>query len=322
MARDAGQRAAFGNFCLNAASFPLPEAIEHRTTPDHTIYFIRRRFFGFRSPMVNALIEPRTVGPQTDVWRAAEALLPVLSDPEPPHIVKLFLAGSVRERADQSRLVGQGRYQGVFLPFDTPEALDLPSDYESLLQSLGRHTRRDMRRVRRDAQHAGFVFEFRQPVHDGRAERHMLGLATHPRRYRPDQIDAYDRFLAAQESPFHALLRSASGELISCCAGFIGDGSAYVLYQLNHEHYRDQSLSLTNRTFAIEHLISLGIREFVLPGGGSGILIHSCRMRADGELVLIRRAVAPILKSLAVTSLRPQSSIALAVRHLVNSWIG
>jgi hypothetical protein len=321
-ARDAGQRAAFGNFCLNAASFPLPSAVEHRVTPDHNIYFIRRRFVGIRSPMVNMLIEPRSTGPQDDVWGAGEAVLSALSEPEPPHIVKLFLAGSARERAREIGRAGPGRYQGVFLPFDTPEALELPSDYESLLRSLGRHTRRDMRRVRRDSQHAGFVFEFCQAAGSGAAERQRLGQATHPRRYRPEHIDAYDTFLAAQENPFHAVLRSRTGELISCCAGLIADGAAYVLYQLNHEGYRDSSLSLTNRSFTIEHLIRLGLREFVLPGGGSGILIHACRMREDGELVLIRRSAAAILKSAAVTLLRPQSSVAVAVRCLATRWMG
>jgi len=318
--RDAGQRAAFGNFCLNAASFPLPAAIERRSTDDHTIYFIRRKFAGIASPIVNALIEPRSTRPPDDVWTAAEATLRALADPE-PHIVKLFLAGSVSDpRAQANRVPSRtAGYRGVFLPFDTPEALELPGDYETLLRGLGRHTRRDMRRVRRDAAAAGFIFEFREAARSRSAERHLLGFETHPKAYRPDQIDAYDTFLAAQERSFHALLRSRSGELLSCCAGFISQGAAFVLYQLNHRGYRSASLSLTNRSYTIEHLISLGIGEFVLPGGGSGILTHACQMRQDGELILIKRAALPILKSIAVTLLRPVSSVGLAVRYLARS---
>ncbi len=319
--RDEGQRAAFGNFCLNAASFPLPTVIEHRSTDDHTIYFIRRKFFGLTSPIINALIEPRTTRPQNDVWAAADAALRALPDPE-PHIVKLFLAGSVPDHAARiARRRGRtADYEGVFLPFDAPEALDLPGDYETLLRGLGRHTRRDMRRLRRNAAETGFIFEFREAARPGSAERHLLGLQTHPLRYRPQQIDAYDTFLAAQERSFHALLRSDSGELLSCCAGFISQGAAFVLYQLNHRGYRAASLSLTNRSYTIEHLIGLGLREFVLPGGGSGILTHACQMRQDGELVLIRRAAVPLLKSVAVTFMRPLSSVALAVRRLARSW--
>lgn len=319
--RDEGQRAAFGNFCLNAASFPLPVAIEHRSSDNHTIHFIRRKFSGLSSPIINALIEPRTTQPPGDIWVAADAALRALDAPE-PDIVKLFLAGSVSKgQAGIGRVRGRtADYQGAFLPFDTPEALELPVDYETLLRGLGRHTRRDMRRVRRDAAAAGFRFEFREALRSGRSERHLLGLETHPQRYRPNQIDAYDSFLATQERSFHALLRSRTGELLSCCAGFISQGAAFVLYQLNHRRYRSASLSLTNRSYTIEHLIGLGLREFVLPGGGSGILTHACQMRPDGELILIKRAALPILKSVAVTLMRPESSVALAVRHLARRW--
>lgn len=322
LARDPGQRAAFGNFCLNAASFPLPSAIEHRVTPDHNIYFIRRKFFGVRSPMVNALIEPRSTRPAGDVWRAAAAALPVLADPEPPHIVKLFVAGAAGDRRAEVARVGDRRqYQGVFVPCVAPEALELPAEYETLLGRLGRHTRRDMRRLRREARSAGFTFEFVEGMRCGAGERHRLGGETHPRRYRPQQIDAYDTFLAAQDRSFHALLRSRAGELVSCCAGFIADRASFLLYQLNHRGYRSASLSLTNRSFAIEHLIGQGIRELVLPGGGSGILTHACSIRQNGEVSLIRRSAAPMLKSMAVTLLSPQSSVAYAVRRLAKTWL-
>jgi hypothetical protein len=319
--RDEGQRAAFGNFCLNAASFPLPSSIEHRSTDEYTIHFIRRKFSGVSSPIINALIEPRATRPAGDIWSAAGAALGALGEPE-PDIVKLFLAGSVPAgEAGIGRVRGQSAdYHGAFLPFDTPEALELPADYETLLRGLGRHTRRDMRRVRRDAAAAAFDFEFRESVRSGRSERHLLGLETHPRRYKPTQIDAYDTFLAAQERSFHALLRTRQGQLLSCCAGFIAQGAAFVLYQLNHRGYRSASLSLTNRSYTIEHLIGLGLKEFVLPGGGSGILTHACQMRQDGEFILIKRAALPILKSVAVMLMRPDSSVALAVRYLARNW--
>ncbi len=318
MPRDAGQRAAFGNFCLNAASFPLPAAIEHRSTGKYNLHFIRRKFFGVRSPIVNALVEARGTGSQDDIWRAADAALQLMSDADPPDVVKLFLAGSARDHAPQvGRAGNDAGYQGVFLPSYAPEALELPDSYDAFLRGLGRHTRRDMRRVRRDAQKAGFVFQFCAAARSGALERHRLGYETHPRRYRPEQIDAYDAFLSVQEQGFHALLRSREGQLLSCCAGFIAEGTAYVLYQLNHRGYRSASLSLTNRSYTLEHLIALGVREFTLPGGGSGILIHAARLRQNGELILIRRSPGPMLKALGVTILRPQAAVGDAVRRLI-----
>lgn len=321
--RDAGQRSAFGNFCLNAASFPLPPMIERRNAGDLDICFIRRKFHGWASPMINALVEWPSAGEQADVWQATEGVLPALSDPTPPDIVKLFLAGAGRGRGPEIRRVGSGgdSYFGVFFPAESPEAVELTDGYETFLRTLGNHTRRDMRRVRRRAESAGMRFEFARGLPPGSAERHDLGRATHPKPYLPERIDAYDTFLAAQHDGFHAQLRSHTGELLSCCAGFISDRSAIILYQLNHRRYPKTSLSLTNRSYTIEHLINLGVREFFLPGGGGGLLVHASRVRKSGELALIRRAALPILKSVAVTLLSPQSSVAYAVRRLAGSWL-
>lgn len=320
--RDPGQRSAFGNFCLNVASFPLPPAIERRNVGGLEICFIRRKFHGLASPMINALVESPSSGEQADIWRTAEAVLPSLNDPEPPDIVKLFLAGVGRDRSPEIRRVGGGRgsYFGVFFPADSAEAIELTDGYETFLRTLGNHTRRDMRRLRRRAESSGMTFEFCRGLPPGSPERHDLGRATHPNPYLPKRIDAYDTFLAAQTDGFHALLRSRAGELLSCCAGFISDRSAVVLYQLNHRGYLKASLSLTNRSYTIEHLIKQGVREFFLPGGGGGLLVHAGRIRKSGELALIRRAAVPILKSVAVTLLSPYSSVALAVRHLAGSW--
>ncbi|MBV8536712.1 MAG: GNAT family N-acetyltransferase, partial [Alphaproteobacteria bacterium] len=214
----------------------------------------------------------------------------------------------------------QGTYYAVFDPVDVPEAIELEDGYEPFLQTLGNHTRRDMRRLRRRAAVAGMSFKFTLAVTTGAAERHALARDTHPEPYLPRHINAYDTFLAAQERGFHALLRSRSGELLSCLAGMISDRTAFVLYQLNQRRYARASLSLTNRSYAIEQLISQGVRELVLPGGGAGLLANAARLRRSGELALIRRSMAPILQSLLVTLLSPRSSISHAVRRLIGQW--
>lgn len=318
LVRNADQRSAFGNFSLNAASFPLPSAIEHRATKEHDIYYIHRRFSGLASPIVNALIEPAAGAPANDIWTAARAALSLLSGRESPDIVKLFLAGSTRDRASDVERLAEGKhtYYGVFLPVDVPEAIELTDDYEAFLGTLGNHTRRDMRRVRRRAADAGLTFEFGPAVTTGAAERHALARDTHPEPYQARQIAAYDTFLAAQDRGFHALLRSRSGELLSCLAGLISDRAAFVFYQINQRRYPRASLSLTNRAFAIEHLISRGITELVLPGGGAGLLARTGQLRRSGELALIRRSAVPMLKSAVVAALSPRSSVAHAVQRL------
>jgi hypothetical protein len=314
--RDQDQRSAFGNFVMNAASTPLPVAIEHRAVAELDLCLIRRAFFGVASPIVNALVEAPAAG-LTDVWRLAEAAVPLLSESGPPQLIKLFLAGSLPDHAPALRRIAGhgGDYIGAFFPVDAAEAIELGETYEMFLGTLGRHTRRDMRRLRRRAGAAGLTFEFGRASALGIAERHALAGVTHPAPYRPKHIDAYDAFLAAQEQGFHAQLRSPTGELLSCCAGLISDRAAFVLYQLNHRRHLKESLSLTNRAFTIEQLIGRGVREFVLPGGGEGLLTRVAQVRRSGEVALIRRSAVPILKSLALTVLSPHSTLALAARR-------
>jgi hypothetical protein len=313
--RTADQRAAFGKFCLNAASFPLPERIGHRQHGGYQIHFIRRKFFGLVNLTMNALVEPLP-GTAHDIWTAARALLQATADRRAADILKVFVAGSASPSAGQQAIDG---YDAVFLPFTDPEAIEIADSYERFLSTLGRRTRRDMRRLRRTAQSAGFVFEFHKGLPPHSADRQALGRVAHPRPYSRQQIDAYDAFLAAQENAFYTTLRSASGELLSCCAGLLSDGAAVLLYQLNHRAYPKACLSLTNRSFTIERLIQERIQELLLPGGGSGLLMNFCRMRQSGELVLIKRSAAARAKARVIKLLRPDSAVALAAEQLFRS---
>src|SRR5262249_19729695 len=128
-------------------------------------------------------------------------------------------------------------YRGVLITQSIPEVLELTDDYPDFLKTLGNHTRRDMRRLERKAGSSGFIFEWRKIDFTGADERRRLGLANQPRPYRATYIDAADAFLAAQTTGFHADMRSATGELLSCCAGFVVDSTAIVIYQINHAGY-------------------------------------------------------------------------------------
>jgi hypothetical protein len=312
LSRSPDQRAVFGRFCLNAAAAPLPPEIRHAATDGYQIRYFRRSILGIRNPAINTLAEPLSAS-EPDIWSAAEAAIAALRADGAADIVKLFVAGS--SGAGQIKTGIAGDYRGVFLPYEIREALELTDSYERFLSRLGNHTRRDMRRLRRDADKAGYAFTVSAAAGLSGERRHLAAVG-HPKPYSARQIDALDRFIAAQTGGFHADLRSASGALLSCCAGFISGPTAYVLYQLNHGSYRDASLSLTNRSFTIPHLIGIGARELVLPGGGGGLLAHFCRIRRGGELVLIRRSALASVKALAMTALRPASPVGRAVRRL------
>lgn len=318
-ARTDDQSAVFGRFCVNAGSFPQPPRIERRLTEGYQIYHFRRAFFGLPSPITSVLIERRPTAETSDLWRAADAAVATFADRPPPDIIKLFIA----EPASPLHAVGPdlkqtiaGAYCGVFFPRPLAETIELPRNYETFLRNLGNHTRRDMRRFRRKAEGAGVVFEFRMAVTAGAADRHALGHASRPKRFSGRLVDAYDTFIAAQDRGFHATLRAASGELLSCCGGFRSDNSTFLLYQLNHRAYPKAALSLTNRSYLIERLIEDGMRELILPGGIVGLLSPACQVRHGGELILIRRSPAAMAKALTISLARPSSLVGEALRRL------
>jgi len=312
--RNADQRAAFGRFCISASALLLPQKILRRTIDGHQISYFRRTLLGLDIPIIYALVERSESNGAVDVHQAAAALNLAIGGDRPADIIKLFLAGS----ADQSEK-RDSAYGSTVFASRIPEALDLGDGYERFLETLGRHTRRDMRRLRRLADDRDMSFTFEPAAQSGAGERHALGLANSPTPYRAWQIDAADRFVTAQETGFHALLRSSSGEMLSCCAGFITDGCAIVLYQLNHGAHRKASLSLTHRSFIIEHLIADRIRELVFPGGAAGLLADACRIREASEVVLIRRSMTAMIKGAAIAAARPTSRVGTAFRKIAGA---
>jgi hypothetical protein len=175
--------------------------------------------------------------------------------------------------------------------------------------------------MRRQAANNGLTFTF-EPFHrEGAAERRTLGRMNRPKPYPARQVDITDRFLAAQETSFHAQLRARTGDLLSCCAGFISDGSAIILYQLNDRNYPNASLSLTHRSFIIQHLIEHGIAEGLLPGGAAGLLEAACRLREGGEVLLIRRSTSALIKSGLIAAVRPTSRVGMGFRKIVGTQL-
>ena len=318
--RDADQRASLGRFFLNASSFPLPDRIEYLRAGDRQFYSFRRTFAGMDSPVLSVLAESPEGG--RDVWSAGMASLDALAADSAFDIVKVFVAGSATDGQPPQNYLRESLYQGydaVFVPVLKPEVIELADSYDVFLGSLGRHTRRDMRHLQRKAEASGLTFDFGPAVLAGCDERRSLGWHAAPKRYPRWEVDSYDTFIAAQPQSFAASLRQPAGQLVSYCTGLVSDGAAMLRYQLNHAAFPKASLSLTNRSFLIERLIEEGIREFISPGGAVGLLARACRFRRGGELILIRRSATARAKAMAISALRPSTSVGQAARLVVSN---
>jgi hypothetical protein len=318
--RDADQRAALGRFVVNAASVPLPQAVHHVERQGYHLHSFRRTFAGIDSPILTVLAERQPPCPNDQVWHFAAPVIDGLADARRFDLIKIFVAGRSGGNRPQDIALRKNLvpgYDGVFLPVEKPEAIELTDSYETFLATLGNHTRRDMRRLRRKAAAEGFTYELaRVPLHL-RHERRRLGQKAAPKRYKRPEVDAYDTFIAAQGHGFASQLRTASGTLLSYCSGLVSDGAAILCYQLNDGTLPRASLSLTHRSFLIEQLIATGVREFISPGGAVGLLERACRFRQGGELILVRQSAAALVKSLVIAAVRPYSTVGYAIREIL-----
>lgn len=306
--RTPGQRAAYARFFMNASGLFWPESFSLIRAGNLQLTCFRRRALGLRYPLMCVLAEQDPAFGPLDPATVPRSVLADVPHAEELGILKIFLAGEC------ASLVAPPGYLAAFAREEDPEVLELAPDYESFLATLGKHTRRQMRQLRRKAARAGvrFVFGSVQPF--GFGERLELGKRARPERFSAAQVIRYERFLSAQPRNYAAGLYSATGELLSYSSGLISESSAILRYQMNDRRYPKASLSLTMRAYLLEALIENGFSELIIPGGVAGVLQHFCRHRAGGELVLIRRNFSARCLAWAARIWSPSSSVAAASR--------
>jgi hypothetical protein len=186
------------------------------------------------------------------------------------------------------------------------ECLDLRSDPESLLMSFGKHTRRNLRRAERIATDRGLDFAF----HSGAVELATtaaavaLGGKNRPVPHSRRRIERYESLLGGKPGQFVSEMRSACGELISLCRGYIDRDFAFLVYQSNDVGSFGDSLSLLHRWNLIGALTRAGCTKLVFIYGCSGLLTHACRRESVEYRVAISRNLGGVLTALVVALAR------------------
>ena len=170
--------------------------------------------------------------------------------------------------------------------------LPLGDDYEAFVQGLGKHSRRNIRLYQRNAEADGLSFTYLpqapRSAEAAVAERYELGRMTLPKPKSAGRLAELDAFLRLRRRPFHSLIRSRDGRLVSIATGFQAGTSAYLVYQANHKDHPDANLALTHRSYLIRALIAGGIRTFVFPNGINDVLRNACQRDHALELLALR----------------------------------
>ncbi len=304
------------------------EVRERTTALDFETLLSRYERFG--TLLAGAAIQghPRTpVGPIAPLGSDAGTFTPVWTQRRHGRRTRIVTAGTVLpgvpSAAELERLMaiigrdGAPDVAHIFIDLETPPAatpqlafedygcyvrrtsyryvLPLGDDYEAFVQGLGKHTRRNIRLYQRNAEADGLSFTYLpqapRSAEAAAAERSELGRMTLPKPKSAGRLAELDAFLRLRRRPFHSIVRSREGRLVSIATGFQAGTSAYLVYQANHKDYPDANLALTHRSYLIGALIADGIRAFVFPNGIHDVLRNACRRDHALELLALKAGV-------------------------------
>jgi hypothetical protein len=167
------------------------------------------------------------------------------------------------------------------------DLLWLKPDYKEFLETLGKHTRRNIRAFSRKVENAGIVFvpQLSKGEYDRAVER--LNAETS---FPADGLRlARDERLLSLHDGERLGLQGADGKVIAVICGFRNGGRFYVLTQLNDLGYQSLSLSLVLRAHVVNHLIQRGLDSMHFIGGSSLAVGRYCEPQRYRSVFVDRR---------------------------------
>ena len=161
---------------------------------------------------------------------------------------------------------------------ESTHTLLLGDSFESLLNTLGRHTRRNLMYRPLRAAYAGIQFQSGLSFKDVRNACWHLALRQRTSHYSGRQLLTYLRALDQMPDSFWYGLRANAGEWISLIGGWRRGETAYIVFQVNNSDaaYDHVSISIVSRSYLLEELIRVGVRKLEFMGGCQGLLERYC----------------------------------------------
>ena len=305
--------AAYGRFLFASIEKRCP----NRVVPlNDMLFYFRRRYRDIDLSIVYAYQECDDL--RTNIWTTATRALETLSNQFAIDTLNLHVAGTVPpEDADGTTLhtVLHGRYTALAMPHETRDILELGENFEAFLKTLGHSNRRHMKARHKEAVQAGLQFSVSSdPAALGADDRFELALISRPMPYPHDLVDAFDATASSKPGFFHASLRSPEGLLLSYCRGFIEADTSVILYQFNRKDLPKLSLTMTLRSFLIQHWAGTRVHRIVFPMGLAGHLTHAATTNPITRIFFLRRSPIAAAKALLMSVLVPTSDASRMVR--------
>lgn len=203
------------------------------------------------------------------------------------------------------------------------ELMPLGPSYEATLAGFGRHTRRNIRQIRKVTPNFRFIADTSiESTLISAGERTALARRTLPNGVRVMLANRLEAHADRSGRPFRNVVCAPNGKIISYACGYLGNpGTAYLLYQLNNPDFHSVSPSLLLRAHLIEWLIDQDCDELVFVHGCTGVLYHACVRQALEEVLIMRHTPLSYLAASPMALAKGESSIGRLVRAAVLSII-
>lgn len=148
------------------------------------------------------------------------------------------------------------------------DRMRLPATYEDFLNTLGKHTRRNVRYYTRKTRAAGigFVPSLTREEYQAGVDRLNTRGTFHAD---PSHLARDERLLALHSCVQRLGLRASDGSWVAILCGFSQGRRFHLLTQLNDARHESLSLSIVLRGCTVEHLIANGMTELQFMGGTS-----------------------------------------------------
>jgi hypothetical protein len=221
------------------------------------------------------------------------------------HGISLMLKAPIDQTIDVMGPRGKDR---SFFAREVRHKLPLESTYRATLAAMGPRTRRSLAGKRQQLEKSLHV-AFLPSLEPGQALEAMLKLR---RQSLPDRIAGFyhGRYRLLCDNPefFFMGMHLPDGTWLSILSGWRRNQITYVDLQMNHIHFKKESLSAVMRAFMLEHEILYNQKMINFVGGTSLLLRRYCQpVEQTTEVCLWRPCFRASFFKMLIPLIRPES---------------
>lgn len=171
----------------------------------------------------------------------------------------------------------------------------LEDSYDATLASFGKHTRRNLRAVRRYAQaNLGYTF-VAEPVISKEEFMAFNRISAYPV---ADELAAWRHdAIKLMRGCLFLGIQGPKGEWLTIIGGRRHENGTFVEWQMNRSDMAAFSLGTLMRSHLIEHEVERGSRRLYLVGGTSHSMKHAFGTEHFVDMVALRRALPAFIRS-------------------------